>query len=104
MRSSEYNVEILKNKLEQVNEEQMLLQRLSEKQQTHLSAVRSLNQRLRHDIEYLRKGKKPPKQPKLDLNSSAFVDMSVLSRYSVDAGATPFTPVQESETQTDLQS
>lgn len=31
LKSSEYNVEILKNKLEQVNEEQMLLQRLSEK-------------------------------------------------------------------------
>ena len=42
-KSAEYNVEILKNKLENVTEEQIMIQKLNEKQQSHLNAVRSLN-------------------------------------------------------------
>jgi len=37
--------------------------------------MKSINQTLKTDIEYYKKGKKPPRQPKVDFNSS-LLDMS----------------------------
>ena len=68
LRASEYNVEILKNQLENVNTEHQLLNKQSEKQQKQVQALRQITQTLKHDIAFYKKGKRPPPQPKFDFN------------------------------------
>lgn len=109
LRAAEYNVEILKNQLDNVYTEQMLMKKQNEKQQSQISAVRQVNQRIRQDMEYLKKGKRPPARPKFDLNSSAFMDLSNSSfRQSLcpsEISASPFlVDLKESDCQTDLTS
>jgi hypothetical protein len=83
------------------------MKKQNEKQQSQINAVRQVNQRLRQDMEYLKKGKRPPARPKFDLNSSAFMDLSNSSfRQSLcpsEISASPFlVDVKESDCQTDL--
>jgi len=58
MRSSDYNVEILKNQLENQTTETSLLKKQTEKQKKYIMAQRSQLERLQIDIEYFKTNKK----------------------------------------------
>lgn len=102
LKAALHNVEILKNRLEDIQSEQLLLQNLAEKQKKHLCAVRQLNQRMRTDLDYLKKGKKPPKQePKELLNMSAVISENL--GYSLnELSFTGLVECKNQEQQTDL--
>lgn len=68
LRASEYNVEILKNQIENLNTEMGLLKNKNEKQKRYIQIQKSKNERVQLDLEhYKRNSKKAPKAaPKLN--------------------------------------
>lgn len=64
LRAAEYNVEIIKNQLENVNTEMELMKAQSERQSKTFGVLKQAYARLRHDVEYYKKGKKPPMRNK----------------------------------------
>lgn len=92
-RAAEYNVEILKNQIENLNNEVQLMRRQNEKQKQTIDVIRATNERLNHDLDHfkklsLRSAKKPgersslppaaPFKPRPDLSEEQEVQVSLL--------------------------
>lgn len=54
-RASEYNVEILKNQIENLNNENILFRQQNDKQKKSIEVMRSTNERMSQDLEYYKK-------------------------------------------------
>ena len=71
LRASEYNVEILKNQIENLNTEMGLLKNKNEKQKKYIQIQKSKNERVCLDLEhYKRNQKRAPKAAVTKLNES----------------------------------
>ena len=54
-RASEYNIEILKNQIENLNNENILIKQQNEKQKKSIEIMRSTNDRMSQDLDYYKK-------------------------------------------------
>lgn len=54
-RASEYNVEILKNQIENLNNENILFRQQNDKQKKSIEVMRSTNERMCQDLDYYKK-------------------------------------------------
>ena len=63
-RAAEYNVEILKNQLENITTEMQLVKAQNEKVNKSFNILKQSYQRMKGDIEYYKKGKNPPRRQK----------------------------------------
>lgn len=54
-RASEYNVEILKNQIENLNNEVALMKKQNEKQKDSLDIMKQTNKRMSEDLEHYKK-------------------------------------------------
>ena len=68
-RAAEYNVEILKNQLENVNTEMLLLKAKNEKVTKSFGYLRQSYIRLKDDVAYYKKGKNPPRRGRSQSNT-----------------------------------
>ena len=68
-RAAEYNVEILKNQLENVNTEMLLLKAKNEKVTKSFGYLRQSYIRLKDDVSYYKKGKNPPRRGRSQSNT-----------------------------------
>jgi len=55
LRAAEYNVEILKNQVENMNSEVALMRKQNEKQKRNLEMMRSSNERMQIDCDFYKK-------------------------------------------------
>lgn len=63
LRASEYNVEILKNQIENLNTEMGLLKNKNEKQKRYIQIQKSKNERVCLDLEHYKKSYKKGQKP-----------------------------------------
>lgn len=67
LRAADYNVEILKNQIENLNHEMTLMKKQTEKQKKCVDLLRQTNDRVQQDLEhykklYINKNKSPVRQ------------------------------------------
>lgn len=111
LRNSDFNVEILKNKLESAYTEQQLIEQKTAKQQEQIHSYQTAISQLRRDIQYLKKQSKfagvsrdtPSKQtPSKLMQMTPSKQLDVSQRMSISSCAS-FLPVILVDNQTQTQ-